>query len=380
MKSTFSKKNLLLDARSSMMLSLLSVIFLIGIDTFAQEATTAFPPVQIPGTETRKITSSAGQEYTLLIHLPGDYTRSNKTYPVLYLLDAQWDFPLVTALYGQQYYDGFLPGMIIVGITWGGKDPNPNTLRARDFTPTTVQPQTGEAGKFLSFIKEELTPFIESSYHASQNDRTLMGSSLGGLFTLYAMFKEPSLFNRYVLTSPALGWDNKILFTYEKEYGAKTSELPVKLFMAIGEMETGGIRTFDKFITQVKAARFKGLELHTRVLEGIGHSGSKAEGYTRGLQAVFAKPSLSLNPSTLDQYTGTYELGNGSKLTILKKTDHLLLQVSSDTELPLRAETEKDFYLQGEFLNIRFQKDPSGKVTGFQLERYGSEETVRKVK
>jgi predicted alpha/beta superfamily hydrolase len=379
MKLIFSENTLPLNLqRSAVTLAFIFVFFIMEVK--AQDNNASYPPVSIPGSETRTLTSAAtGQEYKLLIHLPGDYTHSNKTYPVLYLLDAQWDFPLVTSLYGQQYFDGFLPGIIIVGITWGGKDPNPDALRARDYTPTTTRPQTGEARKFLSFIKEELTPFIESNYHASQSDRTLMGSSLGGLFTLYAMFNEPSLFYRYVLTSPALGWDNGVLFTYEKEYGGKTSELPVKLFMAMGELETGGISTFDKFITQLKAGQFKGLELHTRMLEGIGHSGTKAEGYTRGLQAVFAKPSLPLNPRTLDQYTGNYELGNGSNLVILKDGDHLLLELSSETKLPLRAETEKDFYVYGQYLSIHFQKDSGGKITGFALERFGGEDAARKV-
>ena len=122
---------------------LLPIAVLISAQLYAQETP---PVVSIPSTQKLSLKSKIiDQEYDLLVHLPGNYnTQKDKTYPVLYLLDAQWDFPLVTGLYGSQYYDGFIPdGLIIVGITWGGKDPNPSLLRFRDFTPMV---QNGPAG------------------------------------------------------------------------------------------------------------------------------------------------------------------------------------------------------------------------------------------
>jgi predicted alpha/beta superfamily hydrolase len=149
--------------------------------------------VSIPGSEVRTITSSVvkGQEYELHIGLPADYNNSTKKYPVLYLMDSQWDFPLVSAIYGQQYYDGFIPEMIIVGVTWGGIKPNPDSLRARDYTPTK-QTRRHKAGadQFLSFMKQEF-PFIEN-YRADNTNRSLMGCSLGGLVTLYASSLIPT--------------------------------------------------------------------------------------------------------------------------------------------------------------------------------------------
>src|SRR5450432_1516299 len=169
-----------------------------------------FPKVDIPGSEVRKITSSivAGQEYELHISLPAGYTNNTKKYRVVYLMDSQWDFPLVKSLYGQQYYDGFIPEIIIVGITWGGINPNPDSLRVRDYTPAKEnrQPQSGGADKFLSFMKDELFPFIESNYKADNKNRTLVGCSLGGLITMYALFTHTEMFTGYVAASPAFGW------------------------------------------------------------------------------------------------------------------------------------------------------------------------------
>src|SRR5665213_519018 len=172
--------------------------------------------VVVAGSQTKTFTSSivSGQEYVLQISLPAGYANTNKKYPVVYLMDSQWDFPLVAALYGQQYYDGFVPEMIVVGITWGGNHPNPDSLRARDYTPTTEQrlPQSGGADKFLSVIKNEVFPIIEKDYRVDNNAKTLIGCSLGGLFTMYALFTHPQMFNRYVAASPAFTWDNQILY------------------------------------------------------------------------------------------------------------------------------------------------------------------------
>src|SRR5512138_1633915 len=138
------------------------IIFICLLATM--KASTQTQRVDIPGSEKRKIVSSivTGQEYELQILLPAGYATSNKKFPVVYLMDAQWDFPLLTALYGQQYYDGFIPSLIIVGVTWGGDHPNPDSLRVRDYTPTNDgrQKQSGGAEKFLSFMKQELFPFI----------------------------------------------------------------------------------------------------------------------------------------------------------------------------------------------------------------------------
>src|SRR5690349_20126718 len=83
------------------------------------------PQVEIPATQLRRVTSAVnGQEYLLYVHLPPGYADATTTYPVLYLLDAQWDFPLVIGLVESLTDDGFVPPMIIVGITWGGKDPD----------------------------------------------------------------------------------------------------------------------------------------------------------------------------------------------------------------------------------------------------------------
>jgi predicted alpha/beta superfamily hydrolase len=362
-------------------ITFLALISLLELMTARAQNAASLPEVQIPGTQSLKITSSiVGEEYALYVNLPRYYDDKTRVFPVLYLLDAQWDFPLVNAVFGEHYYDGFVPEIITVGITWGGKNPNYDSLRVRDLTPTNIQqvPQSGNGTKFLSFIKKELIPFIDSTYRTKKNDRTLMGSSLGGLFTLYAMFHETELFNRYVLTSPALGWDNEIISTYEKAYADQKSQLPVRLFMAVGGYE-GGIPSFQKFVDHLKARNYQGLDLQSRVLEGIGHSGSKAEGYGRGLQAVFARSALKIAPDTLQLYVGVYQLNPEVRIRVSRENDQLILHTPDSTRVLLYAETEKDFYVRGAYLFVRFEKNETGKVTGLHAKQFSGELFLNKV-
>ena len=355
-----------------------SLFFMIR-SNYAQQSDDSIPEVKIANTKSLKIHSSIiNQDYDLYINLPGNFD-AGKAYPVIYLLDAQWDFTLLNAIYGQEYYDGFIPASIVVGITWGGVNPNPDILRRRDFTPSKEMwnPVGGGAEKFLSFIKKELIPFIDSKFKTKSNERTLMGCSLGGLFTLYTMFNETNLFNNYVLTSPAIGWDRGIINSYEKKYAEEGSEIPVRLSMAIGGYED--VNAFQKFADNLEKNNYKGLRMKTFVLDGFGHSGGKAEGYSRGLQFAFKINPLILSDNILNQYVGTYKVNPLVKVSIKKEDNSLVAEVPDGTKYILNAESETDFFVIGKYLRAHFIKDKDGKVTGFQEEQYASSQFVKKI-
>jgi len=350
-----------------------------GGSLFAQ----TYPPVTIPGSEVRKITSSivSGQEYELQIMLPGGYASSNKKYPVVYLMDSQWDFPLVAALYGEQYYDGFIPAMVIVGVTWGGIKANPDSLRARDYTPTKEGrlQQSGGADNFLAFMKNELFPFIEANYKVDNTDRTLMGSSLGGLFSMYTLFTHPEMFQRYVAASPAFGWDSEVLFRYEEKYFENRSNPSAKLFMCMGGVERG-VPGYKKLEKQLMDRHYPSLHLESKILENIGHSGTKGEGFETGLQFVFQRPSLKLSSAVLQKYIGTYRFNDGGTVDVKEEDGMLVSYLNGNRMDAMHAASESDFYSTAEFLNVRFKKDEKGNVSGFQLDRYGSSQFVTKIK
>ena len=353
---------------------LVLLLLLISFATFAQST---YPKVEIPNSQIRKITSKivANQEYELQILLPGNYENNNKTYPVVYVLDAQWDFPLVKSIYGQQYYDGFLPELIIVGITYGGNNPNYDSLRVRDFSPTKGNlPQAGGADMFLTFMNNELFPFIEKNYRADDHTRTLMGCSFGGLLTLHALFTWNGLFTNYIVASPALGWDSGSIFRFEEQYYKRDEKNNKKLYMTIGDVETGQ-EYFEKLDTLLTNRKYRSFVKVSKVLENTGHSGTKSETYNRGLQFAFERPKLNLSESILNKYVGKYADLKNNTVELFIENNQLKLK-EGFTTYPLFAAGERDFYSTAEFLNIGFF---SNNLAGFKMERFDSVMMFRKI-
>jgi predicted alpha/beta superfamily hydrolase len=372
-KILYNNKSTETGFKKQIMKKILAFLFIIA----AIRSSAQYPRVDIPGSELRKITSSivAGQEYELHILLPGGYKNSAKKYPVVYLMDSQWDFPLLKSLYGQHYYDGFIPELIIVGVTWGGMNPDPDSLRVRDYTPTKEarQPQSGGADQFLSFMKNELFPFIETNYKADNNNRTLMGCSLGGLITLYTLLTQPDMFTGYAAASPAVGWGSEVLYKYEKSFAEKKLSKSVRVYMTIGDVERSR-PTYEKFAAQMTSRNYSFVSITSKVLENTGHSGTKTETFGRGLQYIFEKPKLNLDAALLNKYSGTYEANNGNKIEIKNEEGRLALYFSANNKYLLFAESETIFYSTSEFLNLEFKN-----TEGFQLNRYGNSQFIKKI-
>lgn len=267
---------------------------LIATGVRAQEGA-APPPVTIAGTELRTIHSAiTGRDYDLYVY-PPPRPEPGRRYPVLYLLDAQWDFKLLTAIEGGLLYDRYVPDVIIVGITYHGANANYDSLRAIDYTPNAspANPGSGGGARFLGFIERELIPFVESRYPIDPSRRGLMGASLGGLFTLYAMWARPGLFSRYAAGSPAVSYADRAVFADEAAYAASHTDLPARLYIAVGSEEPfyGPVQ---EMVEKLRSRRYPGLQLESRVIQGERHSGNKPEGFNRGLRFLFG----DLQPQT----------------------------------------------------------------------------------
>lgn len=232
-----------------------------------------FPLATIPATDERIVKAlSVDQEYMVSVALPYHYHENQaKTYPVIYVLDGNWYFGMVVDMVRimntRTSFCNELPDAIIVGIGY----PNGETFeekyhqvgqrRMRDFTamrdegleqwhhitfPIEERMQSGGADKFLAFIKDELLPLIESEYRADANNRCLLGHSLGGFFGLHTVFKQPTLFHKYVIASPAEIYENEPWFTESAVI------LPVRMYLSAGEAELyldeiGNTRPYSSF-------------------------------------------------------------------------------------------------------------------------------------
>jgi len=119
---------------------------------------------------------------TILVHLPEGYDKSRENYPVLYVLDGG-DTPL-SSKYVTPYsharttlkrLGSSIPQMIMIGVA--------NKDRCRDMLPVKVEeyPTSGGADKFLTFMAEELIPFVDRNFRTT-DFRILYGESDAGLY------------------------------------------------------------------------------------------------------------------------------------------------------------------------------------------------------
>lgn len=151
------------------------------------------------------------------VQLPQNYNEKKK-YPVIYVLDGGVLLNAVHLVH-DNYYGGFMPEMIIVGVS------NANN-RTRDLTTSKIterhgmpyNEENGEANNFSKFLINELIPHIERKYPVTKY-RTIIGHSYGGLFAANLLVNHTEVFQNYLLIDPSLDWDNqKLLKNSELEF------------------------------------------------------------------------------------------------------------------------------------------------------------------
>lgn len=171
----------------------------------------------------------------LNIYLPDGY-KANDTlkYPVVYVLDGSMDEDFIHIVGLVQFYNlqMNMPKAIVVGIA--------NIDRKRDFTFPTIDkklkkdfPTTGGSKKFISFLEDEVQPYINANYTTSK-EKTLIGQSLGGLVATEILFKKPTLFTDYIIVSPSLWWDNETLLKDAKMFLSAHNKISANVYVAVG--------------------------------------------------------------------------------------------------------------------------------------------------
>jgi predicted alpha/beta superfamily hydrolase len=280
--------------------------------------TKEYPEVTIPYTENRTLFSSiVNQEYRISVALPFSYSSTNDYYPVLFFPDALASFGSITETSRGLSLLKEIPEAIIVGIDYPVSDLREALgFRFRDLTPSDDNDWldeniegfskffgvenletdgTGGANKFFQFIQEELMPFIEGNYRVNPDDKALSGGSLGGLFALYVLFHQPNAFNRYLIASPSIWWDNNVTFEYEEKYSAENTDLTATVFMSVESLEEpedesseSGMRTnMLKLSRKLEDRNYKNLRLKTHVFDDETHASVGPAAISRGLRVIF---------------------------------------------------------------------------------------------
>ncbi len=140
--------------------------------------------------------------------LPHDYHTSEKSYPVLYLQDAQnlfnegsgfgnWEIDKKLSILAE-YGRG---DIIIIAIEHGSED------RIKEYIFDNDNVANGSEGKkYIRFITDTLKPFVDENYRTKKDrDNTgIGGSSLGALISIYSGFLYPEVYSKLLIFSPSL--------------------------------------------------------------------------------------------------------------------------------------------------------------------------------
>ena len=233
--------------------------------------------------KTEKIHSNIlNEDRIYYISTPDNY-KITQAYPVLYVLDGGELFKLASSTVNFLANRGFMPQTIVVGI-------DNNNNRVRDLTPTKSKwsPTGGGAENFLSFLTDELIPVIEKE-HKVQPHKTIYGSSLGGLFTMYVLYNHPEKFDNYISISPSLYHDNGLLFNHALTYFEKPSSDNKKfVFLSLADEVYDQMRiNFRSTINLFKSkANSKNLRWNYKVYDSETHETSKLIGLNDGLRSL----------------------------------------------------------------------------------------------
>ena len=246
---------------------------------FACLKLSANTPYEIPRSSVVELTEpSTKRVYSIFIQLPKSYAKEpNKTYPVIYLTDAPYAFPIVAGATRFPMNSDKMQQAIIVAIGYE-KGSRGASSRVRDYTPTQAQnwkKQTGNAKGHVTFLQSTVFTFIEKNYRASNTQRTYIGNSLGGLFGATILFTMPELFSNYIIGSPSVWFDNNALLALK----VNKPKIPIKVYVSVGAKETPAfgeghnmVEGAAQLVQKINALNSDNIKLKSVVIEGAQHA------------------------------------------------------------------------------------------------------------
>src|SRR5262245_59655859 len=178
-----------------------------------------------------------GNERDILVYLPPSYPIANRTYPTLYMHDGQNLFDPETSFAGEWGVDETLEALagegleaIVVGI------PNVGERRLDEYRPFPDPALGGgHAGDYIEIVVDTVKPLVDQTFRTTgEAEKTAtIGSSMGGLVSLYAHFARPEVFGLAGAFSPSIGFGRGAMLRYLRE----APKVPGKIYLDVGARE-----------------------------------------------------------------------------------------------------------------------------------------------
>ncbi|WP_429002166.1 alpha/beta hydrolase [Xanthomonas campestris] len=241
----------------------------------------------------------SGRRYQVIVGLPAGYAQHpERRYPVLYVTDSDYAFPVVRQIARRLNGDGpAIEDFILVGLSYAvGDAPMPS--RRRDYTPTlengdTAPPNATHGGStaYAAYLRGQVLPFIAKRYRTDEGRRLFLGHSYGSLLGTHILLSTPQMFSGYLLGSPSYWYGEHATAALEKRFAAGHTDVPARVYMYVGEYEQVRYnKQYDMVIdarTMVQTLRARGypsLQLELEVLNDEDHLSVAPRGITHGLK------------------------------------------------------------------------------------------------
>jgi len=225
-----------------------------------------------------------GTDRAVYVRLPLAYDMRTDSYPVLYFTDGEAIDRIAVPIVDSLSRAKTVPEMILVGI--------PHEDRRSDLTPTELQSRPGSGGgeDFFRFIAEELIPYVDANYRTGPT-RILYGHSLGGLFSAFAMVRDPGLFAGYIASSPVISWDDWYVRQLADARFTAWEDRNIFLALSAGsEEESRFLDSGKEFAAWLEQNAPDSLRWSFRVYEGQDHMSVWPHSFRDGLVGFFAQP------------------------------------------------------------------------------------------
>jgi predicted alpha/beta superfamily hydrolase len=219
---------------------------------------------------TSYMVSTHGAERRVHVVLPPGYDETDKTYPILVMLDAglKQDFFLILGLERwNQLWQRSAP-VIFVGVE--------TVDRQRELLPPTEDkaeqeryPTAGESGAFRQWLSTSILPLVREKYR-DDGRAFLAGESAAGHFVAETWVIAPDLFDGYAALSPSLQWNDQALS--RGLAGMKKGDRP-PLFISLadegGNTEEGVLRLVEESGPNLCFADRRTELAHANTLHGL---------------------------------------------------------------------------------------------------------------
>jgi len=176
---------------------------------------------------------------TVDVYLPASYSGSRHRYPVVYISDGQNLSDPETAFAGTWELERGLARLADRGIEAIVVGVHNTPARLAEYSPfPDLRHGGGEADAYLAFLADTLKPRVDRLFRTrpERESTSILGSSMGGLASVYAYFRYPRAFGNAGVMSPSIWFGQGRVIDFIRE--ARTPR--GRIYLDVGTNEGAG--------------------------------------------------------------------------------------------------------------------------------------------